>query len=68
MSELTPSPYGDLLAKVKQYVRAAQDEALRAVNQQLIGLYWDIRAGREAAGGCGAVMNLERYPELRWNR
>jgi predicted nuclease of restriction endonuclease-like (RecB) superfamily len=42
MSELTPSPYGDLLAEVKQRIRAAQYEALRAVNQQLIGLYWDI--------------------------
>lgn len=42
MSELTPSPYAALLVEVKQRIQAAQYAALRAVNQQLIGLYWDI--------------------------
>lgn len=34
--------YGDLLLEVKARVRAAQYEALRAVNKELVGLYWDI--------------------------
>lgn len=42
MSELTATTYAELLVEVKQRIRAAQLAALRAVNQQLIGLYWDI--------------------------
>jgi predicted nuclease of restriction endonuclease-like (RecB) superfamily len=34
--------YGALLAEVKARVRAAQYAALRAVNKELVGLYWDI--------------------------
>jgi predicted nuclease of restriction endonuclease-like (RecB) superfamily len=34
--------YATLLAKVKERVRSAQYEALRAVNKELIALYWDI--------------------------
>lgn len=34
--------YGSLLADVKARVRAAQYAALRAVNKELVGLYWDI--------------------------
>lgn len=34
--------YAALLAEVKERVRAAQYEALRAVNKELVGLYWDI--------------------------
>ena len=34
--------YGDLLLEVKSRVRAAQYEALKAVNKELVGLYWDI--------------------------
>ncbi len=38
-----PAPeYGGLLAEIKERVRAAQYEALRAVNKQLVALYWDI--------------------------
>jgi hypothetical protein len=32
----------ELLQEIKQRVRAAQYEALKAVNKELIGLYWDI--------------------------
>lgn len=35
-------PYATLLVEVKQRIHAAQYAALRAVNQQLIGLSWDI--------------------------
>ena len=34
--------YATLLAEVKDRVRAAQYEALRAVNKALVELYWDI--------------------------
>ena len=34
--------YAALFAAVKERVRAAQYEALRAINKELVGLYWDI--------------------------
>lgn len=34
--------YGLLLGEVKQRIRSAQYEALKAVNKELIALYWDI--------------------------
>jgi predicted nuclease of restriction endonuclease-like (RecB) superfamily len=40
--KLTPTTYADLLQEIKQRIRSAQYEALRAVNRELIGLYWDI--------------------------
>ena len=43
-----PADYGTLLVAVKERVRAAQYEALRAVNKELVGLYWDI--GRMIVG------------------
>lgn len=46
MNELkknTPGPdYAHLLAEVKERVRSAQYAALKAVNTELVGLYWDI--------------------------
>ncbi len=42
MTELVTSDYAGLLSEIKQRIRAAQYEAFRAVNRQLIGLYWDI--------------------------
>lgn len=41
MSQI-PADYAELLAEVKERVRSAQYAALRAVNQELVGLYWDI--------------------------
>ncbi len=41
--EMAPSKtYTALLSEVKARIRAAQYEALRAVNKELVGLYWDI--------------------------
>jgi hypothetical protein len=40
--QLLSADYAALLAEVKERVRAAQYEALRAVNKELVGLYWDI--------------------------
>ncbi|MEP1079374.1 PDDEXK nuclease domain-containing protein [Leptolyngbya sp. PL-A3] len=34
--------YGALLGEIKERIRSAQYEALRAVNRELIALYWDI--------------------------
>lgn len=42
MSSISPGNYGELLVEVKQRIRSAQYEALRAVNKELIVLYWDI--------------------------
>lgn len=38
----TPEDYVHLLAEVKTRIRNAQYEALKAVNRELVGLYWDI--------------------------
>ena len=37
-----PSDYPVLLGEIKDRIRSAQYDALRAVNKELIGLYWDI--------------------------
>ncbi|PKL63257.1 MAG: DUF1016 domain-containing protein [Methanomicrobiales archaeon HGW-Methanomicrobiales-2] len=37
-----PDDYGSLLLEVKERIRAAQYRALRAVNKELVGLYWDV--------------------------
>jgi predicted nuclease of restriction endonuclease-like (RecB) superfamily len=42
MGVLLRNEYGRLLAEVKDRIRAAQYDALRTVNKELIGLYWDI--------------------------
>ncbi|MBV9388695.1 MAG: DUF1016 family protein [Chroococcidiopsidaceae cyanobacterium CP_BM_ER_R8_30] len=42
MTSPIPDNYKYLLIEVKQRIRSAQYEALRAVNRELIALYWDI--------------------------
>lgn len=37
-----PNAYGNLLGEIRERIRSAQYQALRAVNRELIGLYWDI--------------------------
>jgi predicted nuclease of restriction endonuclease-like (RecB) superfamily len=40
---LTPSKgYPDMLKEIKARIRSAQYEALKAVNKELVSLYWDI--------------------------
>jgi predicted nuclease of restriction endonuclease-like (RecB) superfamily len=39
---LPPDSYGALLREIKERIRSAQYAALRAVNRELINLYWDI--------------------------
>lgn len=41
-NEIKVAEYSELLQNIKQRIRAAQYEALKAVNKELIGLYWDI--------------------------
>lgn len=42
MSELGAGNYSELFVEIKQRIRSAQYEALKAVNKELIALYWDI--------------------------
>ena len=49
--------YGNLLGEIRERIRSAQYEALKAVNKELIGLYWDI--GR---------MIVEKQAREKWGR
>jgi predicted nuclease of restriction endonuclease-like (RecB) superfamily len=49
--------YFDFIGSVKERIRSAQYEALKAVNKELVGLYWDI--GR---------MISEKQKELGWGK
>lgn len=42
MSKIIKNDYQKLLVDIKKRIRSAQYEALRAVNKELISLYWDI--------------------------
>ena len=42
MSEIITTEYKTLLSDIKQRIRDAQYQALKAVNKELISLYWDI--------------------------
>jgi predicted nuclease of restriction endonuclease-like (RecB) superfamily len=42
MEELSNGGYGELLGEIKTRIRTAQYDALRAVNKELISLYWNI--------------------------
>ena len=64
MSEATlPVDYSALLGEIKERIRAAQLEALRSVNRELVALYWDIgrmiaEKQRTANWGDGVVRQL----------
>lgn len=60
--------YLDLLGDIKQRIRAAQYEALQAVNQELIALYWDIGrliVARQQAQGWGKSVVEQLSRDLR---
>ncbi len=42
VAQISGSAYGHLLSDLKERIRSAQYEALRAVNKELVTLYWDI--------------------------
>ncbi len=59
MPDVTPSPvdYSQLLAEVKERVRSAQYAALKAVNTELVALYWDL----------GRII-VERQDQAGWGK
>ena len=72
MSELKPHPqdqdYAQLLHEVKARVRSAQYAALKAVNTELVGLYWDIGrmiALRQEMAGWGRSVVVNLSADLR---
>jgi predicted nuclease of restriction endonuclease-like (RecB) superfamily len=63
-----PEDYAALLTKVKERVRSAQYAALKAVNTELVGLYWDIGrmiAERQADAEHGAAIAEQLAVDLR---
>ena len=61
--ELRPDDYSSLLGEIKERIRSAQYDALRAVNRELVALYSDIGrmiVDRQAGAGWGksVVANL----------
>jgi predicted nuclease of restriction endonuclease-like (RecB) superfamily len=66
-----PESYGALLGEIKERIRVAQYAALRAVNRELINLYWDIgrliverQSGQ--TWGRGVVQNLAKDLQLEF--
>ena len=60
--------YPRLLAEVKERIRSAQYEALKAVNKELVGLYWDIGrliVERQDAQGWGKAVVEQLAADLR---
>ncbi len=57
MKHLIPAEYPKLLKDIKERIRSAQYTALKAVNKELIALYWDI--GR---------MIIERQKDEAWGK
>lgn len=71
MSKITrglPDDYAELLAKVKERVRSAQYDALKAVNKELVALYQDVGrliADRQTDAGHGAAIVEQLASDLR---
>ncbi len=42
MSEMNPQDYASFLHEIKKQIRDRQLQAMRSVNRELVGLYWDI--------------------------
>ena len=63
-----PADYGALLVAVKERVRAAQYQALKAVNKELVALYWDVGQmidSRQAMGERGDVVVKKLAEDLQ---
>lgn len=61
--KLKTKEYNAFVERIKQRIRTAQYEALKAVNRELINLYWDIGADiikkqKQLAWGKSVVKNL----------
>ena len=60
--------YPRLLTEIKERIRSAQYEALKAVNRELVGLYWDIGrmiVERQELGGWGKSVVERLSADLR---
>ena len=67
-SKRLPADYAVLLAEVKERIRSAQYEALKAVNKELVALYWDIGkliALRQTNADHGAAIAEQLAADLR---
>jgi predicted nuclease of restriction endonuclease-like (RecB) superfamily len=63
-----PADYQNLLGEIQQRIRSAQYEALKAVNQELIALYWDIGrliVDRQQAAGWGKAIVEQLACDIR---
>lgn len=63
-----PQDYPGLLAEIKERIRSAQYEAFKAVNKELVGLYWDIGrmiVERQDAEGWGKSVVVRLSADLR---
>jgi len=68
LSKRLPDDYAALLAEVKKRVRSAQYEALKAVNKELVALYWDIGkliVSRQTDADHGAAIVEQLAEDLR---
>jgi predicted nuclease of restriction endonuclease-like (RecB) superfamily len=62
------SDYPRLLTEIKERIRSAQYEALKAVNKELVGLYWDIGrmiVERQDVEGWGKAVVEQLAADLR---
>ncbi|MDY6830285.1 MAG: PDDEXK nuclease domain-containing protein [Thermodesulfobacteriota bacterium] len=63
-----PQDYLGLLSEIKERIRSAQYEALKAVNKELVGLYWDIGrmiVERQDVEGWGKAVVEQLAADLR---
>jgi len=65
MTQIATQDYAEFLAQIKAQIRLRQYQALRAVNHELVGLYWDlgesVHQKQQALGwGKSVVQNLAR--------
>jgi len=67
-SKKLPGDYSALLVEVKERIRSAQYAALKAVNKELVGLYWDIGkmiAERQKTEGWGKSVVQQLAADLQ---
>jgi predicted nuclease of restriction endonuclease-like (RecB) superfamily len=68
ISRRLPDDYAALLAEVKERVRSAQYAALKAINKELVALYWDIGrliVSRQTDADHGAAIAEQLAADLR---
>jgi hypothetical protein len=71
VNPIGPQDYADFLACLKQQIRQRQYQALRAVNHELVALYWEVgesisRKQDERGWGKSVVENLARDLQLEF--